>query len=89
MSPLTRQRDEALQRLTATSEVLQIIKTSPANWGQCFGPCWEKATDLSGSKFGNLYLYNRGSLIAATYHSPPALVASACGLPCVLRQIPA
>ena len=73
---LTRERDEALQQLTATSEVLQIIRSSPGELGSVFRTMLEKATNLSGSKFGNLYLYNGGVFeLAATYNSPPALVA--------------
>jgi GAF domain-containing protein len=35
----------------------------------------EKATNLSGSKFGNLYLHKEDGLhLAATYNSPPAMV---------------
>ena len=71
----TRERDEALEQVRAISEVLQIIRSSPRELDSVFRAMLEKATNLSGSKFGNLYLHKEdGFHLAATYNSPPALV---------------
>ena len=71
----TRERDEALEQVRAISEVLQIIKSSPRELDSVFQTMLEKATNLSGSKFGNMYLHKGGAFeLAATYNSPPALV---------------
>ena len=71
----TRERDEALDQLAATSEVLQVISSSPGKLEPVFQAMLEKATNLSGSKFGNLYLHKEGGLhLAATFNSPLALV---------------
>ena len=71
----TRERDEALEQVRAISEVLQVIRSSPRELNSVFRAMLEKATNLSGSKFGNLYLHKEdGFHLAATYNSPPALV---------------
>src|SRR4029453_12432991 len=71
----TRERDEALEQLTATSEVLQIIGSSSGELKPVFQTMLEKATDLCGATFGNMYLRKGDAFeLAATYNSPPALV---------------
>jgi hypothetical protein len=63
-----RERDEALEQVSATSEVLQIIKSSPGELELVFRMMLEKATNLCGAKFGNLYLYKGEALhLTATY----------------------
>ena len=70
-----RERDEALEQVSATSEVLQIIRSSPSELEPLFRMMLEKATNFCGAKFGNLYLHKGEALhLAATYNSPPALV---------------
>jgi hypothetical protein len=38
---LKRERDEALDQLAATSEVLQVSALPGAIWNRCFNPCWQ------------------------------------------------
>ena len=71
---LTAERDEALQQLAATSEVLKIISSSPGELQPVFEAMLAKATRICEAKFGVLYLREGDSFraIAATQDAPPA-----------------
>ena len=72
---LTRERDEALEQLTATSEVLKIVSASPDDLERVFQSILENATRISGAKFGTLYLSKEDGFYAAAFHNaPPAFV---------------
>ncbi len=52
---LTHERDEALEQLAATSEVLKIISASPGGLEPVFGPLLENATRICEAKSGFLF----------------------------------
>src|SRR5262245_49492686 len=68
----TRERDEALQQHTATSEVLSIIRRSPADAQPVFDAIVQSAARLCGAIFSGVYLYDGDYLrVAATKNFTP------------------
>jgi len=67
---------EALERETATSEVLRLISRSPAGLAPIFTAMLENAVRICEAKFGSLYLYEGDGAFrcAAMYNAPPAFV---------------
>jgi GAF domain-containing protein len=67
---------EALERQTATSEVLQVISRSPGELEPVFAAMLSNATRICEAKFGTLYLREGDAFRAAALHNaPPELVA--------------
>jgi signal transduction histidine kinase len=66
---------EALEQQTATSEVLQVISSSPGELAPIFEAMLANGTRLCEAKFGNLYLYQRGALRIVGSHNVPAAFA--------------
>ena len=75
VSRLASERDEAREQLAATSEVLQVISSSPGELEPVFQAMLEKAVRICDANFGNLFLREGDAFrIGATYGASPAYV---------------
>jgi GAF domain-containing protein len=76
VAQLRRERDEALEQLSATSEVLQVISSLPGNLEPVFQAMLENALRICEAKFGTLYLCEGGALrpVADTQRAPLAYI---------------
>src|SRR6185437_3521820 len=72
---LTRELNEALERQTATSEVLQSISRYPGDLQPVFQAMLKNAVRLCDAKFGNIYRWDGDALhLFATQNVPAAFV---------------
>src|SRR5689334_5192598 len=62
---------EALDQQTATSEVLQVISSSPGELEPVFNTLLENAVRICGAQLGNLALYDGRNMRVAAMHNPP------------------
>jgi GAF domain-containing protein len=64
---------ESLEQQTATSEVLQIISSSPGDLEPVFATMLENAVRICDANFGNIYRWDGDALhLVATRNTPPA-----------------
>jgi class 3 adenylate cyclase len=75
LSQRTTDLTEALEQQTATSEVLQVISSSPGNLEEVFASMLEKAVRICDAAFGNIYRWD-GTLLhlVASHNAPPGYV---------------
>jgi len=74
---LTRERDEALEQLSAASEILKVISSSPGDLKPVFEAILEKASRICEAQFGVLQLYENGPFRTAATHNAPTAFAEA------------
>ncbi len=73
---------ESLEQQTATSEVLQVISSSPGDLGPVFATMLENAIRISGAKFGIIHGWDGENLrLLATHNLPPAFNQARTGAP--------
>ena len=71
IAQLTRERNEALEQQTATSEVLSVISRSPGDLEPVFQAMLANATRICEAKFGNLLLHDGNVFHVQAMHNAP------------------
>src|SRR5262249_23368567 len=71
----TRELSESLEQQTATSEVLQVISSSPGELEPVFETMLANAIRICGAKFGVLFRSEGDALRAVALHGAPRLYA--------------
>jgi signal transduction histidine kinase len=84
----TRELSEALEQQTATSDVLQVISSSPGDLTPVFQAMLENATRVCDAKFGNMFLFEGGAFRTVALHNAPPAFAEARRRSPVLRPLP-
>ena len=76
VTDVIRERDEALEQLTATSDVLQIISKSPGKLEPVFTAMLDNAVRICEAKFGVLFLFEGDAWRPVALHgaAPPSFI---------------
>ena len=73
---------QSLEQQTATSEVLEVISSSPGDLEPVFATMLEKAVAICDAKFGNIHRWDGEALhLVATHNTPPAFAEARRRLP--------
>jgi GAF domain-containing protein len=84
----THELSESLEQQTATSEVLQVISSSPGELEPVFQAMLANATRICEAKFGTLYLREADAYRPVALHNAPAAYAEARTRDQLLRPPP-
>jgi hypothetical protein len=76
LARLTRERDDTVEQLSATSEVLRVISRSPGELEPVFTTILGNAVRICRAKFGTLYLCEGNGFRAIAIHNAPLLLRS-------------
>ena len=79
IATLRRELAEALEQQTATSEVLQVISSTPGDLEPVFQSMLENATRVCGAKFGTMVLLEGDAVRRAALYNVPLAYADALG----------
>src|SRR5262249_31350302 len=79
VADLKKKLAEALEQQAATSEVLNVISSSPGDLKPVFEAILENATRICEARFGNLLLYDGAAFRVAAMHDTPAAWATQRG----------
>src|SRR3984893_11399011 len=79
---------EALERQTATSEVLQVISSTPGDLQPVFQSLLKNATRVCGAKFGTMNLFEGNNIRLVALHNVPPAYADALGQSRTFRPHP-
>src|SRR5262252_2560129 len=77
VAQLTRERDEALLRETANSEILRLISKSPGDLELVFRTILEHATRICSANFGTLFRFDGKKFHPAAQFNTPAKLLEA------------
>ena len=75
VAQIARERDEALERETATSEILRLVSKSPGDLEPVYQAILENAARICEAKFGVLNLHENGALRMGAMHNVPTALA--------------
>ncbi|TMJ89273.1 MAG: GAF domain-containing protein, partial [Alphaproteobacteria bacterium] len=67
---------ESLEQQTATSEILQVISSTPGELDPVFRSMLQNATRICGAKFGTMNLYDGEQFRTVALHNAPAAFAA-------------
>ena len=85
---LTRERDEALEQLAATADVLRVISSSPGELEPVFKAMLENATRICDASYGVMFLCEGKGFRTAAMHNLPRAFAEERQRAALIEPIP-